>query len=114
MNTFTQATAWLKERTIADFEALQSLKQNETALKNQLPPSLVRVTEQVEATSELQSCLTHYVTAAKILTEKTKTLDRREAWRLFILSACKTFSKAEAELSNQQMTQLEPDYKELF
>lgn len=105
------ALTQLEEARKAEIQSLQAEKKT---IEVSLPPSLVALTEQVEHAKRIREQLgTHQKWLAKVLVT-AQTLQRRQEWKTFIETACKTFESAEATLSKTLTTAMDGQYKDMY
>jgi DNA repair exonuclease SbcCD ATPase subunit len=117
--TFTEAVAIefqgraavLRDRST---EALAVTHAEKEELEKRLPPSLVAVTEKIEAARRLQSALTNDETLRVALDKVVSDLSRIERVRSFLTNASTAFSQAEADASVRRLAAVEPLCREFF
>jgi energy-coupling factor transporter ATP-binding protein EcfA2 len=100
------------ERRRAD--ALVELGAERERLGAELPPSLVELTERVEAARRIREALQEREAHAAKHASATARLRARRRWKEFVLRACEVFSAAEEELSSSRTAALETSYKDMF
>lgn len=86
----------------------------QASLQSELPPSLVMLTQKLEAGIRFRDAINEYRTAT---TELAKLLARRawrERWRTFITGAASAVGTAERALSAQRIEQIQTDYQTIF
>lgn len=105
------AIAELERRRLAEIATLTIERRT---LEAELPPSLVILTEQVEAAQRIRLALEERALHANTAEEVGKKLSKRLSWKAFITDACQAFSDAEAELSLTRTKDLEASYKGMF
>lgn len=94
--------------------ALALLQAERESLEKTLPPSLVAVTEQVEAAEQLAKALNDLQAASQETSSIAEILMRRERWATFIEKAANEFADAEVALSTAKTVALETEYKKLY
>lgn len=102
-----------------DFErlrvkALEGAKQREQALQTSLPPSLVALTQQLEAGVRFRDAVLGHRQAAREVADARTRLAWRERWQQFINFAAKSAGDAESRLASQRISEIETDYQDLF
>jgi len=117
--TFTEALALeLQARAAAvrerAAERLAAMRAEKEELEKRLPPSLVAVTERIEAARRLQSALKSEETSSAELKVLVAELDRIERLKSFLDNASSAFAKAEAEASARRLAAVEPLCREFF
>jgi len=95
-------------------DAIASAKARKEELERELPPSLVRLTEQVEFARQFRDALADYRQQRTNDSVAKDKLARRERWQRFIEQAAETFAAAEAELSRQKIAAIDAEYKSMF
>lgn len=93
------------------FEA--ALKRKEM-LENELPPSLVTLTQQVEAGNQFAEAIRGYRAAIKELNEIETHRKWRERWQTFIARAAQIVGEAESRLATERINAIEMSYQDLF
>lgn len=99
-----------KKRT----EALAVAKARKDELEKELPPSLVRLTEQVEYSRQFREALHQYRTQVVQQAKVESKLRIRQRWQQFIKDAAAVFEEAEAEMSRQKISAIDAEYKSMF
>jgi hypothetical protein len=94
-------------------ETLIQLKTKKTSIENNLPASLVTLTQQVEYADQLNGAVGEYnnLPSAHNLYEKISFIKR---WKTFIEKASAIFSKAESEYVKDKTSSIETLYKLLY
>lgn len=98
-------------------ERLATLKGDKDSLEKEIPPSLVTLTEQVEAARRLRDLVaTHRSAVAKggELSLVKARIAQREQWSEFITRSSGLFGRAEAELSKSVTAEMEAEYKSMY
>jgi hypothetical protein len=95
-------------------EALAATAAEKEELEKRLPPSLVAVTEKIEAARRLQSALKNAEAANAELNASVAELSRIERLRTFLMDASNAFSQAEADASARRLAAVEPLCCEFF
>lgn len=103
--------ALLRQRAI---EALAATVAEKQALERRLPPSLVALTEKIEAARRLQSALKSEETSRAALDVIVAELSRIERVRGFLAKASSTLSNAESDASERRLAAVEPRCREFF
>ncbi len=93
---------------------IAALEEESAALEEEIPPSLVTLTEQLQKADELQSSLVEYESQTRAAAVVKAKLDRRQRWCEFIGEACRTFADAEVALSTSQTLAIEQEYRALY
>ena len=83
-------------------------------LEKEIPPSLVRLTEQIEFARQFRQALADYNNQTSIQKGLISTLRLRLRWQKFIDGASDTFSAAETELSRSRISAIDAQYKSMF
>lgn len=117
--TFTEAVAVeLQARAAAvrerAAEALAATAVEKEELEKRLPPSLVALTEKIEAARRLQSALKSKEASDAALNAIDAELRRIERLRSFLVNASSAFSQAEADASARRLAAVEPLCREFF
>lgn len=94
--------------------ALTTLQARETELQEQLPPSLVALTQQLEAGNRFRGAILGHRTASKEAGDLHTHKKWRERWQKFMTDAAKTVGDAESRLATQRINAIEANYQELF
>lgn len=94
--------------------ALNTARERKTALENELPASLVQLTEQVEYGRQFQQAVTRYRDKQAEEAALQARLDVRDRWKTFITKAAGLFADAEAALSKEKIADIESEYKDMF
>jgi hypothetical protein len=94
--------------------ALAAGASERTELEKRLPPSLVAVTEKIEAARRLQSALKNEESLRASLGAVATELRRIERLRSFLTEASGRFSQAEADASGRRLAAIEPLCREFF
>lgn len=96
-------------------EDLLATKSNRRAdLEKSLPPSLVRLTEQVEAGRLFNAALDDYTTSTAAYDTTSRTLDLRQRWAAFITTVAKDFAEAETKMTSAKIAGISATYKSMF
>jgi DNA repair exonuclease SbcCD ATPase subunit len=93
---------------LAEIKALQA------RLQSELPPSLVMLTQKLEAGLRFAAAVKELRTAQKALKKLSVYRAWRERWRTFITGASTTVGNAERSLSAQRIAQIQTDYQAIF
>ena len=104
-------TSELSEKVTGTLKIAQDLK---NALENELPPSLVQLTEQVEYGRQFKEALDIYRTNQKEEAVQQERLEIRERWKKFISKATTFFAEAETALSKTRIMSIDAEYKSMF
>jgi recombinational DNA repair ATPase RecF len=100
------------ERKLTDaIRAAEALKDE---LEKSLPPSLVRLAEQVQAAAQFRDALTDLRQSTAKKDEEARKLALRERWQTFVAKASKTFAEAESDLAQRKIAEIDSDYKDMF
>jgi DNA repair exonuclease SbcCD ATPase subunit len=97
----------------AEAKTKQATEEKER-LEEELPASLVQLTEQVEHGRQFKESLNIYKTKKAEADKGRARLAIRERWKTFIESAATQFSDAEGELSKTKIADIDAEYKEMF
>lgn len=95
-------------------DALAVVIAEKLALEQKLPPSLVAVTEKVEAARRLQTAFISLETSLAAFSNLTSELDRIERVRTFLADASGAFSQAESDAATRRLATVEPLCREIF
>lgn len=95
-------------------EALGATTAEKEKLEKRLPPSLVAVTEKIEAARRLQSALKNEEASTAALDAIVGELRRIERVRSFLVNASSAFSQAEADASARRLAAVEPLCRKFF
>ena len=92
---------------------ISELTIKKTNIENNLPASLVTLTQQVEYADQLKSAIKEYgeLPSAKRLSEKIDIIKR---WKGFIETAYASFSQAESEYVKEKTASIKNLYRELY
>ena len=92
---------------------ISELATKKTNIENNLPDSLVTLTQQVEYADQLKSAIkeNNDLPSATKLSDKIKIINR---WKEFIETAYALFSRAESEYVKEKTTSIENLYRELY
>jgi hypothetical protein len=104
-------TALVRERSS---QALTSTVAEKEELEKRLPPSLVAVTEKIEAARRLQAALGNEETSFAALDTLNAELKRIERLKTFLDDASSCFSQAEASASKRRLAAVEPLCRKFF
>lgn len=83
-------------------------------IQMELPPSLVRLTEQVEFGRVFGEALYEYIEKKTIQDKAKAKLHFYERWQCYISKVSDVFAKAEAELSRRRLSVIDTEYKTIF
>lgn len=86
----------------------------QASLQSELPPSLVTLTQKLEAGIRFGDAIKEFRTAKKELARLSTHRASRERWRTFITGAASTVGHAERALSAQRIEQIQTDYQAIF
>jgi DNA repair exonuclease SbcCD ATPase subunit len=128
---FTKLTTKMKSGEVSDIEATESItrtneltelasdllkkeQEKKKILESELPASLVQLTEQVEYGRQFKEALASYKQGQLEETKQQTQLNIRERWRTFISKASTRFSTAEGELSKEQISDIDAEYKSIY
>src|SRR3546814_15906502 len=92
-------------------DALTAARANKSALENELPASLVQLTEQVEYGRQFQQALEQYCGKQAEEAALQARHDIRERWKEFITTAATLFADTEATWSTAKTAELDKEYK---
>src|SRR3546814_4871485 len=90
-------------------DALTAARANKSALENELPASLVQLTEQVEYGRQFQQALEQYCGKQAEEAALQARLDIRERWKAFITKAATLFADTEATLSKAKIADIDSE-----
>ncbi|TXL76439.1 hypothetical protein FHP25_12395 [Vineibacter terrae] len=93
---------------------LETAQKREQELQAELSPSLVALTQQLEAGSRFREAILGHRTAAKDAGIWRTHKKWRERWQTFISTAAKAVGEAESRLATQRINAIEASYQELF
>lgn len=93
---------------------LAEIKSLQASLQSELPPSLVMLTQKLEAGIRFRDAIKEFRTAKKELAQLSTHRIWRERWRAFITGAASAVGTAERALSTQRIRQIETDYQAIF
>lgn len=93
---------------------LNELRDSKEKIEKELPPSLVRLTEQVEYARQLKESVELYREKEGAEDIDRARLAMRERWKNFISRAAAVFSEAETELSTGRIAAIDSAYKSMF
>lgn len=108
------ARAWMEELETKRTGLVQGLRSRKDELERLLPPSMVSLTEQVEAGRQFTIADRTYQDSVKKLEEARRVLDVRKRWIDFISRAATAFAEAEVKRATHQIELISADYKEMF
>lgn len=83
-------------------------------LQATLPPSLVQVTKTLSAARQFRSAVSSYEKTIPGLQQKQTKLARLIRWKAFITACADTFAKAETDLANERIKEIQAGCQELF
>ena len=106
LDDFDAATAHLDTLEAARKDKILGLRSEKNQLEQELPPSLVDLTERVEHASNLQHTIRELMASNQTITEMGTSLTLRSAWAAFIEAASAEFAGAEVRLSTNKTTAL--------
>lgn len=109
-----RAEAWVEELAKKREELLATKSNRRADLEKSLPPSLVRLTEQVEAGRLFNSALDDYTTSKAAYDTTSRTLDLRQRWAAFITTVAKDFAEAETKMTSAKIAGIRATYKSMF
>ncbi len=95
-------------------EKLSEVKALQVRLQSELPPSLVTLTQKLEAGIRFGAAVKELRAAKKVLAKLSVHHAWRERWRSFITSASLAVGSAERALSAQRIAQIQTDYQAIF
>ena len=110
----TAASRWTSDLSTQAASELAVAQNKKTALENELPPSLVQLTEQVEYGRQFQEALERYQNRQTEEAALQARVDVRDRWKTFITKAAGVFADAEAALSKAKIADIESEYKDMF
>ena len=113
-SAFTAAVGWTSDLRRNATSALKVAETRKDALEEELPPSLVQLTVQVESARQFKDALKVYQVSEKKEAEKRALISIRERWKQFIVGAATCFAEAEAALSRARINGIDTEYKSLF
>ncbi len=93
---------------------LAEMRSLQASLQSQLPPSLVMLTQKLEAGIRFRDAIKEFRTDKKELAKLLTHRAWRERWRSFITGAASAVGNAERELSAQRIRQIQTDYQSFF
>ena len=92
----------------------ESLADDRLQIEKRLPPSLVAVTQKVEAARQLQKALVDQATATADKLELQKQIARVMRVKTFLDTVSKAFSAAELSASTRRLAAVEPVFQSMF
>ncbi|MCP3704370.1 MAG: hypothetical protein GY954_15770, partial [Alteromonas sp.] len=95
-------------------EKLTEVKALQVRLQSELPPSLVTLTQKLEAGIRFGTAVKELRTAKNELAKLSVYHAWRERWRSFITIASSAVGTAETALSVQRIAQIQTDYQAIF
>jgi len=96
------------------YEKLTEVKALQVRLQSELPPSLVTLTQKLEAGIRFGTTVKELRTAKAEFTKLSVHHAWRERWRSFIANASSAIGTAERALSTQRIAQIQTDYQAIF
>lgn len=93
---------------------LLEIKALQAQLQSELPPSLVMLTQKLEAGVRFREAIKELRTTQKELRKLSVHRAWRERWRTFITGASSAVGAAESALSAQRIAQIQTDYQAIF
>jgi DNA repair exonuclease SbcCD ATPase subunit len=93
---------------------LIAAKAQQTQLQLELPPSLVTLTQKLEAGLRFRNTVKELRAAQRELKKLLTYRAWRERWRTFITGLSSAVGNAESALSTQRMAQIQNDYQAIF
>lgn len=93
---------------------LTTLQARETELQAQLPPSLVALTQKLEAGNRFREAILGHRTASKEASDLRTHKKWRERWQKFIGDAATIVGEAESRLATRRINAIETSYQDLF
>lgn len=93
---------------------LATLQARESELQAQLPPSLVSLTQKLEAGNHFREAILRHRSAFKQTSDLGTHKKRRERWQKFIADAARIVGDAESRLATQRIKAIETNYQALF
>ncbi len=94
--------------------ALHDLEEEKVALEKDLPPSLVKLSEQIGRAELFSSASADLESIKERLGRVSDQLAARQKWVDFIRGAASDFAKAEVALSTKQTAALEVEYRQMY
>lgn len=94
--------------------ALSRLQARESELQAQLPPSLVSLTQKLEAGNRFREAILGHRSASKQASDLHAHKRWRERWQKFIADTATIIGDAESRLATQRITTIESSYQSLF
>ncbi len=95
-------------------EAIKAAEEKKAELEKDLPPSLVTLSEQIQAALQFREALEEYNEATGRKDASDVKLALRQRWQDFIGKAANTFAEAEADLAQSKIAEIDTDYKSMF
>src|SRR5207244_1628042 len=105
------ALVTLEAKRTTDLAAARTRK---AELEQELPPSLVVLTEQVEHARQFREALGEHRQRLALQTSLRARLEVRQRWQRFLNKAATSFAEAEADLSRRTVAAIDGDYKSTF
>ena len=93
---------------------LATAQKREQELQAELPPSLVALTQKLEAGNRFREAILGHRTAAKEANTWRTHKKWRERWQTFIGTAARTVGEAESRLATLRINAIEASYQDLF
>lgn len=109
-----EAVEAVQEMEIVRVAALSTAKARERELQTALPPSLVALTQELEAGVRFRNAVVDYRAATKEATDARTRQKWRERWRSFINAAATTVGEAESRVASRRINEIEASYQDLF
>ena len=116
---FTSDAAEVLKKRIVELVARaqatqQSLADERLQIEQRLPPSLVAVTQKVEAARQLQKAFVDQAAATEEKSELEDQIARITRVKSFLDTVSKTFSSAESTASTRRLAAVEPVFQSMF
>jgi hypothetical protein len=92
----------------------KELLDEQIKLENELPPSLVALTEKVNEAEEIHAAMTELLRLSREYASIVPLIKEKQRWKTFIEYAATTFADAEISLSTAQATAFETRYRRLY
>lgn len=108
------AVKWTSDLTRNVADALKAAQDRKAVLEKELPPSLVKLTEQVEYGRQFKAALQLYQNNQQEEAAQQARLDIRERWKEFVSRVTVLFADTEAALSKARIREIDAEYKFMF
>jgi recombinational DNA repair ATPase RecF len=94
--------------------AIRDAETRKAEIEKDLPPSLVSLSEQIQAAIQFRDALEEYRQGVMRKQANELKLAIRERWQEFVSNAFRVFAEAEADLAQRKIAEIDTDYKGVF